>query len=312
MASGYVCSVRIFRFDPEVSAPVDPFGSESRLGRLTSEDARGQIRVLHLVAGEVVDGRQAERRYGFLVAVVSGSGWVSGQEGTTRPIRSGEAATWEPGEEQQLGSDEGLSAVCFEGVFEMEAFPVTREIVVLDYDPEWANWFERVRAHVWAPIEDLAIRIDHVGSTSVPGLAAKPIIDMDIVVTDESVVPSIIAALTPLGYRWEGDGGVPGRQAFDTSRQHQLPPHHLYVVVENNKAHLDHVLLRDSLRADPDLLRRYAMLKRANVELAQGDIDLYTAAKAHFVAEVLTRAREERGLDPATYWTPDIPGLTKD
>ncbi len=309
MVSGYVGTVQIFRFDPEVSVPVDPLGSESRVGRLTGEDTRGRIQVLHLAPGGVIDRRQAERRQ--LVAVVSGSGWVSGGKGARRLIRAGHAVVWEPGEEPAVGSDGGLTAVCVEGRFTMEAFAVTREIVVVDYDPQWPESFERARSYLWPAVENIALGIDHVGSTSVPRLAAKPIIDMDVVVADESQVPLIIDVLALLGYEWEGDGGVAGRQAFDTSQHPELPPHHLYLVVENNKAHLDHLLLRDSLRADPEERHRYAELKRANVDLAQGDTDVYTAAKAHFVADILTRARAERGLEPASYWVPDLPGVAQ-
>ena len=301
--------VRFFRFDPEVSFPIDNFGSESRIGRLTGENTRGRIQILYLAPGGVIVGHRAELRQ--LFAVVSGAGWVSGGEGARRSIRTGQAAVWEPGEEHQAGSDEGLTAVWVEGSFEMKAFAVTREIVVADYNPGWPEWFERIRAYVWPAVEHIALRIDHVGSTSVEGLAAKPIIDIDIVVADNAKVRPVIDALVALGYEWEGDGGVPGRQAFDTSGHPALPPHHLYLVVENNKAHLDHVLLRDLLRADPQQRRRYAELKRTNVELAQGDIDVYTAAKAHFVADLLTQARADRGLEPASYWVPDMPGMTQ-
>jgi GrpB-like predicted nucleotidyltransferase (UPF0157 family) len=76
-------------------------------------------------------------------------------------------------------------------------------------------------------------------------------------------------------------------------------------VVDGSKAHLDHVLLRDLLREDPDARNRYAVLKRANVTTAAGDIDVYVAAKASLVAELLTRARAERGYPPAEYWTPE-------
>lgn len=99
------------------------------------------------------------------------------------------------------------------------------------------------------------------------------------------------------------------RVRIATTQLPELPPHHLYLVVENNKAHLDHVLLRDLLRADARARDRYAELKRANVLLAQGDIDVYVAAKAQFVADLLTRARAERGLEPAIYWIPDMPGV---
>jgi len=239
-----------------------------------------------------------------LFAVVAGSGWVSGSDSRRRQIQGGQAALWEPGEDHEAGGEAGLMAVCVEGSFEVRAMAVTKEIVVTDYDPGWPTWFERLRAHVWPAVEDIALRIDHVGSTSVPGLAAKPIIDMDIVVAYESDVRRVIERLKTLGYEWEGDLGVEGRQAFRARGGSDLSSHHLYLVVENNRAHLDHLLLRDLLRVDPVARDRYGELKRANVERAQGDMEVYLAAKADLVAELLSRARAERGLDPVRYWMP--------
>jgi GrpB-like predicted nucleotidyltransferase (UPF0157 family) len=302
--------VRIFRFDPEVSIPVDRFGSEFRIGQLTGDDTRGRVQIMHLAPGGLVGRHRAGVRQ--LFAVVAGSGWASGGDGKRRPIQAGKAVVWEPGEEHDAGTDDGLTAVCVEGSFEMTAVAVTQDIVVIDHNPEWAEWFERTRAYVWPAVSGLALRIDHVGSTAVPGLAAKPIIDMDVVVAAPSQVRPVIEALGPLGYRWRGDLGVEGRQAFGAPGQADLPQHHLYLVVENNKAHLDHVLLRDLLRADPEARRRYDELKRANVTIAQGDMDVYVAAKARLVAELLTRARAELGLDPASYWVPDRPGVDLD
>lgn len=300
----YVRGVRIFRFDPEVSIPVDRshFGSDFRIGRLTADDTRGRVQALHLGPHGLVGRHRAASRQ--LFAVVSGSGWVSGGDGASRPIRAGEAAVWEPGEEHGAGTDDGLMAVCVEGTFDMDAVAVSKEIVVVDYDPEWPEWFERARLYVWPAVMNLALRIEHIGSTSVPGLASKPVIDLDVVADDVSQVQPLIGALRALGYRWVGDLGIEGRQAFKAPADAGLPPHHLYVVVDGSKAYLDHVLLRDLLRADPEARRQYAELKRANLELAQGDIDVYVAAKASFVAQLLTRARAERGMAPATYWVP--------
>ena len=183
---------------------------------------------------------------------------------------------------------------------------VTQVIVISDYDPAWPAWFDVMRRHVWPLVDDIALRVDHVGSTAVPGLAAKPIIDLDIVVASEDKVRSVIERLATIGYRWRGDLGVTGRESLKATEDHGLPPHHLYVVVENNKAHLDHWLLRDLLRSEPDARERYAALKRRNAELADGDIDRYVEAKAELVAELLTRARAERGLPPADYWQPEV------
>jgi GrpB-like predicted nucleotidyltransferase (UPF0157 family)/quercetin dioxygenase-like cupin family protein len=294
--------VKIFRFDEEVSIPISQFGSRFKIGPLTGHNSRVRVQVMHLppdglIGRHVTPGQQ-------LFAVVAGSGWVGGADGVRRDIGPGYAALWEAGEDHEAGTNCGLTALCVEGEFEMWSLEVTKDIVVGDYDPEWPVWFERVRAHVWPAIEDVALRIDHVGSTAVPGLAAKPVIDMDIVVASESDVRPVVERLATVGYRWRGNLGVGVREAFSSTRDEGLPPHHLYLVVENNKAHLDHWLLRDLLRDDADAREGYAALKRRNAELADRDMDVYVAAKAAFVAELLTRARKERGLPPAEYWDP--------
>jgi GrpB-like predicted nucleotidyltransferase (UPF0157 family)/mannose-6-phosphate isomerase-like protein (cupin superfamily) len=294
--------VEIVRFDEEVSIGVSDFGSRFRIGPLTGDDARVRVQVMHVPPGGSIGRHPAGARQ--LFAVLAGCGWVSGGTGDGRDIGAGYGAVWSSGEEHEVRSPGGLTAVCVEGDFELWALAVTTEIVVSDYDPEWPRWFETVCERVWLAVRDLAVRIDHVGSTSVPDLAAKPIIDLDIVVASPDDVGIVIERLATLGYRWSGDLGVPGREAFRRPADDGLPRHHLYVVVEDNKAHLDHWLLRDLLRGDPTARDRYGALKKRNAELADNDIDVYVAAKAAFVADLLTRARADRGLPPAAYWTP--------
>lgn len=184
--------------------------------------------------------------------------------------------------------------------------PMMREIIVSDYDPAWPAWFEAIRQRIWPAVEAVAVRIDHVGSTAVPTLAAKPIIDVDVVVASERDIQPAIACLAGAGYRWQGDLGVIGREAFERVREDELPRHNLYLVVENNRAHMDHWLLRDLLRDDAEARERYAAQKRHNAARAGNDMNRYTAAKAALVAELLTRARAERGLPATTYWQPDV------
>lgn len=95
-------------------------------------------------------------------------------------------------------------------------------------------------------------------------------------------------------------------QAVEPVRDDGLPAHQLYVVVEDCKAHLDHRLLRDLLREDADARERYAALKEHNARQANRNMDVYVAAKAAFVAELLTSARAERGFAPAAYWEPEV------
>jgi GrpB-like predicted nucleotidyltransferase (UPF0157 family) len=159
---------------------------------------------------------------------------------------------------------------------------------VVEYDPAWPSLFEALAAPVRDAVGDLGAEVEHVGSTAVPGLAAKPVIDVDVVVRSPDDVPEAIERLRGLGYVHEGDLGIVGREAF-------LPPpgavrHHLYVVVAGSAPHLEHIRFRDHLRAHPDAAAEYAELKRGLAQTHRADRDAYTAAKAGFVAATLTRA----------------------
>jgi GrpB-like predicted nucleotidyltransferase (UPF0157 family) len=167
---------------------------------------------------------------------------------------------------------------------------------VVEYDPRWPLWFDEIRARLTPYLSGLPHHIEHVGSTAVPGLAAKPIIDVDIVVPTADLVPAVVAALVTAGYQHEGDQGIPGREAF------VLPPdavryHHLYLVVEGNKPHRDHILLRDHLWTNPADRERYAVRKRELVYLLTTDRSAYVDGKAALVEELIARAAYSQPAD---------------
>ncbi|MED4907449.1 GrpB family protein [Brevibacillus centrosporus] len=164
-------------------------------------------------------------------------------------------------------------------------------IVIVEYEPEWVLLFEELRTFILPVVRDIIVSIEHVGSTSVPGLAAKPIIDIDVVVRTQEGVLSAIQGLASLGYVHEGDLGVSGREAF-------IPPsdvkwHHLYVCTYDNAEYKRHILFRDYLRSHPEEAKKYGELK---LELAQkyvNDRIAYTEAKGQFVNRVLNRVINE-------------------
>jgi GrpB-like predicted nucleotidyltransferase (UPF0157 family) len=135
----------------------------------------------------------------------------------------------------------------------------------------------------------VALVVEHVGSTAVPGLAAKPVIDVDVVVATGADVPRAVAALASIGYRHRGDLGVPGREAFTSLPG--LPEHHLYVVVQDSPAHRDHIDLRDHLRTHLRDAERYAAEKRRLAPLLATDREAYVDGKAWLVQELLAAAR---------------------
>lgn len=161
-------------------------------------------------------------------------------------------------------------------------------IVVVAYDPSWPESFERLRATIWPVVSALAISIEHVGSTSVPGLAAKPVIDLDLVVGTQDDVPAVIERLATLGYRHRGDLGITGREAFQSPAG--TPPHHLYVCPVGNEALANHLALRRQLRQSPERASAYGALKQRLARRFADDIDGYVAAKTAFIVEVLREA----------------------
>lgn len=162
-------------------------------------------------------------------------------------------------------------------------------VVVSDYDPAWPAHFERLREDLWPAVRHCAERIEHVGSTSVPGLAAKPVIDMTIVTND---LPGVIAALDRIDYRHNGDQGVPGREAFRAPRDQgpDVPRHHTYACAPSALQLRNHLALRDALRADPDRARAYGELKRALARRFPDDIDAYVDGKTAFILALLKDA----------------------
>ena len=162
-------------------------------------------------------------------------------------------------------------------------------IVVTDYDDGWPLLFEQIAQPVREAVADLGAQVEHVGSTSVPGLAAKPNIDIDLVVRGAEDVPGAIERLCSLGYVYQGNKGIEGREAFLWPRG--AKPHHLYVVVRGSQSYLDHVEFRNYLRDHPQAAREYGALKTELAEQHGDDRVSYTDAKTEFISSVLRAAR---------------------
>jgi len=163
-----------------------------------------------------------------------------------------------------------------------------RTVIVEDYDPAWPRDFELLCQRIWPHLADVALRIEHVGSTSVPGLAAKPIIDMTIVVAARDDVPRTIERLTPLGYVHRGNLGIDDREAFDHPAD--LRRHNLYVCPAGTIGVVNQVAVRDYLRAHPEVAAQYGALKKRLADRFPGDIDSYVFGKTDFVLEILRRS----------------------
>jgi GrpB-like predicted nucleotidyltransferase (UPF0157 family) len=161
-------------------------------------------------------------------------------------------------------------------------------VIIAPYDPAWPDQFSLIERRLKGALGDVALDVLHVGSTSVPGLAAKPIIDVDIVIEDDGQLPLVIRLLEKVRYAFEGDRGVPGRYAF--SPPSDLPRHHPYVCSKDNRELRRHVAFRDFLRETPDEAAAYAALKIKLARRYGADRDGYSLAKTEFVERILERA----------------------
>jgi GrpB-like predicted nucleotidyltransferase (UPF0157 family) len=162
------------------------------------------------------------------------------------------------------------------------------QVVVCEYDPTWPDYFAKLAARINAVLGGLVERIEHIGSTAVPGLAAKPIIDLDVVLASPADLPEAMARLSTIGYVHEGDLGIAGRAAFISPPVE--PRHHLYVLSMDADELRRHVAFRDALRADPPLRDRYAALKKSLASQRARDRGAYTAGKTDFIVAALQAA----------------------
>jgi len=158
-------------------------------------------------------------------------------------------------------------------------------VQVVEYDPEWLGVFERVRSYVWPAVGDIALSVEHIGSTSVPGLRAKPVIDVCIVVASRREVPACIERLASIGYVHRGNLGVPEREAF--RRPDELTRHHLYLSPRESLSLKNHLGFRDYLRSHPEAAREYGELKAELARRFPGDIDSYIVGKTEFILRIL-------------------------
>jgi len=161
-------------------------------------------------------------------------------------------------------------------------------IVVLRYDSTWPALFQSLRRRIADALDDMAAAIEHVGSTAVPGLVAKPIIDIDVLLAYEMMLPEAIERLASIGYIHRGDLGILEREAFRAPAGD--PPHHLYVCPPSSGEFRRHLAFRDYLRAHAEDARIYGDLKIALAERFREDRPAYNAAKSEFVMDMTSRA----------------------
>lgn len=161
----------------------------------------------------------------------------------------------------------------------------TKHVVVLPYDKKWKQDFIAIKNELVDALGSLVITIEHVGSTSVAGLAAKPIIDIDVVVKADDVNKAI-DALEGIGYIYEGNLGIEGREAFAYEGKEHLQIHHLYVCPEDSAELKRHLAFRDYLRRHPQDREKYGNVKLEAARKYPDDIDKYIEYKSPVIEEI--------------------------
>jgi GrpB-like predicted nucleotidyltransferase (UPF0157 family) len=174
---------------------------------------------------------------------------------------------------------------------EKESLPSEqREVELVPHDPEWSQQADQeifcLRAGLSFPI----IGIYHIGSTSIPGIKAKPILDFVMEVESLDDVIKAIAEVEALGYENKGEFGIPGRQFFtrDTDGNRS---HHLHVFQKGHPDIERHTIFRDFLRANPEAAREYEQLKEILAKRFPKQSSNYTAAKSDFILSMDEVAR---------------------
>ena len=165
----------------------------------------------------------------------------------------------------------------------------TKKVIVVPYDKAWKSAFEEIKKEIERVIGDLIIGIEHVGSTSVEGLSAKPIIDIDVVIKDYSVFATVVQKLETIGYIHEGDLGIKDREAFKYSNKPHLQKHHLYVCPQYSEELHRHVTFRDYLKNNREAVKKYSLVKETAAILFPNEIEKYIDYKTPCIEELYMR-----------------------
>jgi len=162
----------------------------------------------------------------------------------------------------------------------------TEKVVVLPYDSSWKTDFEKIKYEIENAIGDVIISIEHVGSTAVEGMAAKPCIDIDVIIRDYSAFDDIAKKLETIGYIHEGNLGIKDREAFRYTDKPHLQNHHLYVCPQYSAELHRHIIFRDFLKSNPEAVKKYSCVKEKAAELFPDDIDKYIEYKSPCISEL--------------------------
>ena len=163
-------------------------------------------------------------------------------------------------------------------------------VSVVPHDPLWAAEFEAASADVAAALGPDVLAVHHIGSTSIPGIPAKPVIDMLVVVADVAAVDRRSAELARLGYEGLGEFGIDGRRYFSRDDPPGTRTHQIHVFADGSRHAARHLAFREFMRAHPALAGQYGALKQRLADAHPHDMDAYKDGKNGFIKEMERRA----------------------
>jgi GrpB-like predicted nucleotidyltransferase (UPF0157 family) len=159
-------------------------------------------------------------------------------------------------------------------------------VAVVPHSLQWKDLFQEEQERLRTAIGDRVVPIEHIGSTSVPGLDAKPVIDIAVAVRVIEDAADAIPLLESLGYLYRGELGLPGRHYF---RRGDPTTHHLHIIEAHSHYWNQYIGFRDYLRLHPETAREYAVLKHQLAARYPNDREAYTTGKSAFITDVLSR-----------------------
>ena len=172
-------------------------------------------------------------------------------------------------------------------------------VVVVPYDPRWPLEFECASSEVSVAMGAVVMAVHHIGSTSIPGLLAKPVIDMLAEVSDLSAVDQQATVMAGLGYEVMGEFGITGRRYFRRNDAQGRRTHQIHAFVAGCFHVIRHLAFRDYLRAHPTPTRQYGELKRRLAEAHPHDVEAYMDGKDAFVKHIELQAIAWLGVSKA-------------
>ncbi|MED2040026.1 GrpB family protein [Bacillus wiedmannii] len=171
-----------------------------------------------------------------------------------------------------------------------------QRITIEEYNIKWESEFNKLQTLINDVMEESIISIEHVGSTSIKGLAAKPILDIDIVIEDYEIFPEVVTKLKAIGYYHQAEWSYKGREAFG-GKDAFVPwneentvwmEHHLYVCDKNSEELRRHIAFRDYLREHEDVAAKYGRLKEELARESQNRFS-YSEGKTAFITNILEK-----------------------